>query len=194
MIRKTIQTAVLGLGLALASQPSSAVTLTFGGTDVDPYVEGGFTIDIARITAGNCDVGAPCMGLNNNESSTLSKVGGGAFTLNSFWFQFLGNHGTLTLTPFNGATAGTPVTLTEATYGTNDGGQLFSPAFVGITSLLFAVTDTGNVRNDDINVIGRDDAPGLTPLPSAILLFGSVLAGGAAFRWRKRQVKRAALA
>jgi hypothetical protein len=114
--------------------------------------------------------------------------------LNSFWFQFLGNHGTLTLTPFNGATAGTPVSLTEATFGSNDGGQLYSTAFIGITSLLFAVTDTGNVRIDDINVIGRDDAPALTPLPSAILLFGSVLAGGAAFRWRKRQVKRAALA
>jgi len=194
MIKKTIQTAVLGLGLALASQPSGAVTLTFGGPDVDPYVESGFTIDVARITNGNCDVGAPCMGLNNNESSTLSKVGGGAFTLSSFWFEFLGNHGTLTLTPFNGSTAGTPVSLTQAVFDSNDGGQLYSTAFTNITSLLFAVSDTGNVRIDNIIVIARDDAPGLTPLPSAIFLFGSVIAGGAAFRWRKRQVKRAALA
>jgi len=194
MIRKTIQTAVLGLGLALASQPSGAVTVAFGGPDVDPYVENGFTIDVARITNGNCDVGAPCMGLNNNESSTLSKVGGGTFTLNSFWFEFVGNLGTLTLTPFNGATAGTPVLLTEATFDSNDGGQTYATAFTGITSIVFAVIGTGNVRIDDINVLASSEAPAATPLPSAILLFGSVLAGGAAFGWRKRKVKRAALA
>jgi hypothetical protein len=190
MIRKSLRTALLALGLAVASQPSGAVTLTFGGPDVDPYVESGFTIDVARITTGNCDVGSPCMGLNNNESSTLSKVGGGTFTLNSFWFEFLGNIGTLTLTPFTGSTAGTPVSLTEATFGSNDGGQTFSTAFTNITSIVFAVIGTGNVRIDDINALASENAPGTAPLPSTLWLLGSVLAGGAGVSWRKRRQAR----
>jgi hypothetical protein len=193
LIWKFSQTALLAIGIALVSQPSGAVTLTFGGTDVDPYVEGGFTIDVARITNGNCDFGSgsPCMGLNNNETSTLTKVGGGTFTLSSFWFEFLGNHGTLTVTPSTGA----PLVLTEAVFDSNDGGQTVIPAFGLITSVVFAVSDTGNVRIDDINVVASVNAPPTaTPLPGAVWLLGTVLAGGAGFgRWRKRKATRAAL-
>src|SRR5262245_54981110 len=91
--------------LISVSSPSKAMTIGFDGPDVTPYVESGFTIDVARIVNGNCLV-APCMALNDNESSTLSQVGGGAFTLESFWFQLLGE-GTpnaLTVTSFSGAT------------------------------------------------------------------------------------------
>jgi hypothetical protein len=196
LFRKISQTALLAIGIALASQPSGAVTLTFGGTDVDPYIEGGFQIDIARITTGNCDFGgnnasSPCMGLNNNETSTLTKVGGGTFTLNSFWFEFLGNHGTLTVTPSTGG----PLVLTEAVLGSNDGGQVIPVAFGLVTSVVFAVDTTGNVRIDGIDAVGPPGGPPVaTPLPGAVWLFGTVLAGGAGFgRWRKRKAKRAAL-
>lgn len=199
MIRKISQTALLALGLAVVSQPSGAVTITFGTTagNFTPYVESGFSVDIARIQNGNCNSGGnnaspSCLGLNNNETSTLSKVGGGSFTLNSFWFEFLGNHGVLTVTPFTGVTAGTAVVLTEAVYGSNDQGQVYSTPFTNITSILFAVTDTGNVRIDDVNVVAKDNAPTVTPLPGAVWLLGSVLAGGAGFsRWRKRKAKNA---
>src|SRR4051812_25057916 len=99
-------TALVLAGLILAAQPSQAVTITFDALDVDPYLEDGFRFDVARIVNGNCDAasGRPCMALNDNETSTLTRVGGGVFTLDSFWFQLLGNgtDNALTVTSFVG--------------------------------------------------------------------------------------------
>src|SRR5262249_37077262 len=149
--------------------------LTFGAANVTPYVENGFTIDNARLTNGNCLAGA-CMGLNNTETSTLTKVGGGAFSVSSLWFQFLGTHGVLTLTP----STGSPVSLTQALFGNNDGGQKTALSFTNIPSLMFSVTALGNVRIDDIiAAVGAVGQTGVTPLPGAVWLLGTVLAGGA---------------
>jgi hypothetical protein len=193
LIRKISQTALLALGLVLASQPSMAVTISFEGPDVEPYVEGDFKIVDARIVDGNCASGN-CLALNSNETSRLSKVDGGTFTLTSFsfWFEFLGNHGILTVTPFVGSSAGSPLTLTEADFPHNHGQTSAPTGFTNITSILFDGGSVGNIRIDDINVTSNDNAPPPgTPLPGAVWLLGTVLAGGAGMnRWRKRRQAR----
>jgi hypothetical protein len=116
---------VIGLlGAVGASQPSMAVTIGFGtspGT-VTPYVESGFTVDIARIVNGNCLSGAR-LALNNNEAPILSKVGGGVFTLDSFWFQLVGNGNPnqLTVTSYSDSTLITTIHLAVPTYTHNTG-------------------------------------------------------------------------
>lgn len=202
MIRTISQTALLVIGIALASQPSSAVTLTFGATDVDPYVESSFRIDIARIVNGNCDAGGnnaskPCMALNDNDVSTLTKDGGGVFTLNSFGFELQGNGDVnqLRVRSYVDATLTSTVLFSIPTY-TKNVWYTYATAFADITSIIFDTNGGGNVRVDDINVLAKDNSPtpAATPLPGAVWLLGTILAGGAGFgRWRKRKAKRAAL-
>jgi hypothetical protein len=105
------------------------------------------------------------LALNDNETSILTQVGGGAFTLNSFWFEFLGSatNNTLLLTLSSGAM----LLFDAATYGTNDGGQTFSTLITDIISIALSTGAGGNVRIDDINV-----AP--IPLPGSL---GLLIAG-----------------
>ena len=62
----------------------------------------------------------------------------------------------------------------------------------------FGLAHNGQVQWSDVKAeftLLRDSAPVVTPLPAAVWLLGSVLAGGAGFgRWRKRKAKKAALA
>ena len=178
-----------------------AVTIGFGGPDVDPYIENGFSIDVARIDSGNCNV-APCMALNSNETSTLTQVGNGPFTLNSFWFQLLGAKTELTVTPYQGATALTPIIFdTVALGGTyiHNSAYTFSTAITNVTSIVFDNTNTengaGNIRIDDINVSAYVQSGGLgeTPLPGTLPLFASGLGMLGLLGWRRKRKASAAL-
>ena len=109
---------VVGLvGVACAAQPSLAVTLTIDGSGT-PYTESGFTIVPIRIVNGNCDgaSGNPCLALNSGEISQLSKVGGGAFNLDGFGFEFQGQPSVLTVTAYSGATLITTLVYGDPTY------------------------------------------------------------------------------
>jgi hypothetical protein len=141
------------ISAAGASQPALAVTITFGSSagNFSPYVEGNFTFDIARIVSDNKCSGAPCMGLNTNETSILTRVGGGLFTLDSFSFVLVGNPPELTIIGFLNATPTATYSFDTGSFSKNDE-HVFSTAITNITSLVFTDTGTGNVRVDSINV------------------------------------------
>lgn len=191
-LTNTLGGALLACSTAFVGTGVTAATLTFDGANTDPYFEDGFVVDPARIVNGNCDgaSGAPCLALNDNETSAVTADDGSAFSITSFWFQLLGRgtDNTLTVTSSSGGS----LSLDASTYGTNDGGQVFdltsladyATAWSDILSVTFASSDGGNVRIDDIGLEGGGGvAP--VPAPAAGLLLLSAL-GGIAFAKRRK--------
>lgn len=183
MYKKIAFAALFALASTVASAPSMATTIIdFEGANADPYLQDGFQVDPARIVNGNCAAGS-CLALNKNEVSTLTRVDGHHFTVSSFWFQLLGEKSGLTVTAFDGASLVGTLVLSEANFP-HTAGQVISHLFSNITSLVF--TDSaqkGNIRIDNIN----------TPIPAALPLFGTGLAG-LGFIARRRKAKTAAAA
>lgn len=203
VIKKIGLIALLLCGVTLAPGSSYASTITFpfnsapGGS---PYIESGFSFDVARIDNGNCDSpsGKSCLALNTNETSTLTKVGGGTFTLNSFGFELLGNPATLTITD----NLGDKLVFTQndshpcATPFCKNVWYTAFPFWAGITSVIFDDTGTGNIRIDDINVVANaaSPPPAVTPLPGAVSLFVSGLGTLGMLGWRRKRKKASAAA
>jgi hypothetical protein len=193
-ITNTLGGALLACSTAFVGTGVTAATLTFDGAKTDPYTEDGFVVDPARIVNGNCDSasGAPCLALNDNETSTVTANDGSAFSLTSFWFQLLGRgtDNTLTVTSSGGGS----LSLDAATYGRNDGGQVFdlttladyATAWSDILSVTFSKTGGGNVRIDDIGLEGGGGAIAPVPVPAAGLLMLGALGGLAMMRRRRR--------
>jgi hypothetical protein len=193
---------IAAIGFIAAGLPAHAVTttLTIDGSGT-PYVENGFQIDPIRIVNGNCDgvSGPSCSALNTNEYMTLSKVGGGAFTLDSFGFEFQGNPSILTVAAYVGAALQSTITFGDGdAYDDKNKWYVVFPAIANITSIVFTDSGKGNIRIDDIGLsyadtctgpnCGPNPGPGETPIPGAAFLMGSVLAGGAGFgAWRRRR-------
>lgn len=170
MMKSLCAAAVFGLALTAGALPGAAATISFDQANTTPYLEDGFQIDDARLTNGNCLAGS-CMGLNTNETSILTRTGGGAFTVSSIWFKLSGP-AALQVTSFNGLVQIESIILT-----TTDG-PVFSHLFSNITSLVFHDSSTGNVRVDDIVVSA-------VPIPATLPLFGAALAGLAVMRRRR---------
>ena len=189
-------------GVIGTSQPSMAVTITFGVSPApNPYVESGFQVDPLSIVSGNCDgvSGKPCLALNTNATSTLTQVGGGAFTLNSFGFEFEGQPSVLTVTAFtdSGATLVDTIVYggpSDPAHPDKNVWYVVSPAIANITSIVFDDTGTGNVRIDDIDVTAATTRGGndsSTPLPAALPLFGTGLGALGLLGWRRKRKQAA---
>ena len=174
--------------------PSRAVTIGFDAK-VDPYVEDGFQFDVAHIVNGNC-FDNPCMALNKTETSVLTRVGGGSFSLSSFWFEILGNPAILTVRSYGGVDLREEFNLSEAVYPHNNKGQVFSHLFDNVTSIVFLNAgagnlldgckkpkgkskpvdcSAGNLRIDEINV--STPTVSAVPLPAGLPLLVSGLFG-----------------
>ncbi|MCU4653551.1 VPLPA-CTERM sorting domain-containing protein [Roseibacterium sp. SDUM158016] len=188
--------AFLALTLAFGASQASALTLDF--SDESGGILGGGLFQLTTdhpsgnptVNSGNCAI-APCLEVtpNNNpnvtggEIVTLSRVGGGTFSVTEFWFQFLGRALDNTLRVTGGSSL---VDFVQTSYPHNNGGQTVSVAglFDNITSISFQNLNRGSVRIDDIEV---SIAP--VPVPAAGLLLLTAL-GGMAF-WRRRTVATA---
>lgn len=175
-----------GAVAALMATSASAAIVSFDGASPGiqtNYVESGFTFDPVRIVNGNCAT-APCLALNDNESTTVTAMT--PFTLTSFWFQLLGTGTPNTLT----VTAdGVAFMYAESAYPHNNGGQVIdlsgNAAFQNITSLMFSTFGGGNVRIDDLNLTP-------IPLPGALpLMLSAIGAAGLMARRRRRQSTQA---
>jgi hypothetical protein len=177
LMRKLLRMAGIG-AVILAAQclPSQAVTVGFGGADVDPYIENGFEFDVVNIVNGNC-ASSPCMKLSPHNTSTLTQVGGGLFSLSSFWFQLLGNPAALTVKSYSGATLIEQIVFTTTGYPSNNGGQTFSHLFEDVTKISFSNTGGGSVRTDDF-VLNLSPVSAV-PLPAGLplMISGLVMLG-----------------
>lgn len=181
-----LKTTLAGAALAVLGGAASAATVTFDGASAGNhtnYTEAGFVFDEIRINNGNCDSasGQPCGAENKNETSTMTRVGGGTFDMVSMWFQLLGKSTPMTLTTDHGS-----LSFGDA-WGHNDGGHvvelpLLSTIFTNITFL--TITDAplgkGNLRFDDLTM-----AVAPVPLPATGLLLLAGVGGIAALRRRR---------
>lgn len=180
--------AALALSAGVFATASVASTLDFTGAGAQgggAYVEDGLAFDDIRIVNGNCDAvsGRPCGALNDNETSILTKVGGGTFSLTSFWYQLLGKGHDESNTLFVTTDLGGLLTFAANLVGHNDDGHYVDvsalSAFQNITSLTFSTNGGGNVRIDDIEVAA-------VPLPAGGFLLIGGLGALAALRRRKQ--------
>ena len=170
---------------------AATITLDFtgisGGNNV--ALGGDFIADDLRIVSGNCAAasGAPCAAFNGNETTTITRSGGGSFTLTSFWYQLLGARAELEVS-FLDSMGGilSSIDFDGPTDGNNDGGHVVSGS---ITTPIFGIlfdnpgNNPGNVRVDDL-VLAFDDAPAPVPIPAAGLMLLTALGGAAAMRRR----------
>jgi hypothetical protein len=167
---------VAALFLASAGSAGAATMVDFGGGHGDPYEQQGFSFAPARIVNGNCLSGGGCLGLNDNETTTMSLSGGGLFSLSRFSFNLLGK-GTgnaLTVTGSNGVSLSYDVSaFAKNAYHS----LLFADEFANVSSVSFSTGGGGNVRIDDLSAGG---SPAPVPLPAAgWLLIGGLGAIGA---------------
>lgn len=191
-MKHVVKSGLLSAALVMAGAAASfAATVDFTGAGAQgggSYTEDGLVFDDIRIVNGNCDSasGRPCGALNDNETSTLTQVGGGTFTLSSFWYQLLGNGNPNTLTVMSDL--GGLLTFASDVVGHNDDGHTVDltglALFQNISSLTFSTTDGGNVRIDDLVLAGT--GPSEVPLPAGGLLLLGGLGALAAFRPRKQ--------
>ena len=133
------------------------------------------------VVNGNCASGS-CLNLRpagGGETVTLTRSGGGTFSVTQFWFQLLGTalDNTLRITSSSGATTDYPA----STWGFNDGGQtvMLGSGFEDIVSMTFTNLNRGSIRIDDIEV-EYEMTP--VPLPAAGWLLLVALGGLAAIR------------
>jgi hypothetical protein len=192
---RNLLSALMFSSAVFVSCGASAATLDF--TDAQPqgggfYSEEGLSFDDIRIVNGNCDAfsGKGCGAFNDNETSVLTKVGGGEFTLTSFWYQLLGRgsgggrnfvSNTFTVT----SNFGGVLNFVADVVGHNDGGHVVDltllALFQNVTSLTFSTNGGGNVRLDDLAIA----EPSPVPLPAAGLMLLAGLGGLASLRRRK---------
>ena len=188
MIRFT--SGLAALMLVVLASGAQAATLDFTGAGPQGggfYTEDGLQFDDVRIVNGNCDAlsGKSCGALNDNETSVLTAVGGGTFSLTSFWFQLLGRGTDNTLFVITDLLA-TAYEFPRSIFGNNDGGQYVDltllTGFAGATSVTFYTEDGGNVRIDDLAIAA------VVPVPAAGFLLVGALGGLAALRRRRKLV------
>ena len=150
---------------SISAAASTIINFDSASPGSSSHEEAGFRFDPVRIVNGNCSPtsGAPCLALNPNEQTTLTRIEGGVFTLESFQFDLLGNGAELSVTPDNGS----PIQIfDENTQGFGRDGVVVSVAalLTNVTSITFSNTGTGNIRIDDVSVSA-------VPLPAAAWLF-----------------------
>ena len=192
------------------STPATFVTLTGGSTAINDWVVGGSSIDYIggywQPQQGERSLDLNGLGVGSISQQLTGLTVGNIYKVS---FYMAGN-------PDNDhqpnpkdmdvtASAGSSSFSFDVTGKslTNMGWELKEFSFTALTSsTTLAFTSTTNNEGcpcfgpalDNVAILDAGHDPNFTPLPAAVWLLGSVLAGGAGFgRWRKRKAKNAAL-
>ena len=182
---------VFAAGIAVSGvSGAQAATVAFdvgvATTTPKTWTEAGFLFTLVRIVDGNCVTNSTkCLAFNDKDSTTMTLVGGGTFSLTSIWFQLLGKGSVTTLTV---ASPSASKSFKTADFAHNTGFTAnFGTFFTDVTSILFSSTaqkGSGNLRIDDIVATATPMAP--VPLPAAAGLLVMAL-GGMGFVGRRRK-------
>jgi hypothetical protein len=179
---KAITVAFFVLGASALATTAATVNATVdfnGGTTTGgatkTYTEDGFQFYSARIVGGPCQfAGADkCAALNPNETTVLTKVGGGSFDFTSVWFYLNGkvSDGLNGLRIFDTNNTSHIFDFTQPTYSHNTG-YTAALDFAGVTSITFASSgDKGNARFDT----GKLGFTSTVPVPAAGVMLVSGL-------------------
>lgn len=163
--------AVAGV-LALGGGAASAVTIDFGTQpgNFEPYVEDGFSFDLANLTNGQCPGEPSCLLQNNgaNMMVTMTSTSGLPFNLEGFSYHFIGD------TQQQGSTLTVSDTITrvftQEEFGNDPFTITFDDEFLGVDLIKFTFAGNGTGRLDDINAT-------VIPLPASALMLMSAIAG-----------------
>lgn len=181
-----------------AAPVSAATVIDFGsgtgGTGGTPYVENNFTFQPNTIVNGPCDLGKPCLALNNNETSVMTFAGG-SFDLLGLSFSLLGEGtGQVKGNIFTVTQTGTlnSISFSVADFLKNVWHTVtFGSQFLNVTSITYSTSLGGNVRIDNIlaSCLGCPNeiipVPEV-PIPAALpLLLGGL--GGLALLGRRQR-------
>ena len=190
-MKSVLLSAAVVLGLAASANAttlSADFTGVSGGTNVP--IGGDFVADDLRIVGGNCAT-APCAALNGpTDVTTIFRSSGLGFMVDSFWYQFLGNDNTLTVSIATSAADlmnnifSTFAVFEESVVGSNNGGQTTAGPVGEIFAIRFDDTSSrpGNIRIDDL-MLTVETAPIPLPAGGALLVTGL---GGLAFARRRK--------
>ncbi|WP_168201293.1 VPLPA-CTERM sorting domain-containing protein [Qingshengfaniella alkalisoli] len=189
-VLKRITGFVLGGLCLIGASTASAAVIGFddlSGTGV--YETGDFVFSNAKGTNGNCPGGVgPCLHYSNPQSTTLERIDGGTFSLESLAFRFQGNGTGNLLTVFdtNNITNKFDFGPLNGYVKNTDYQVAFGSSFANVLSITIATFAGGNVRIDDLGL--RDDVGTTTPVPvpaAGIVLLTGLGALGMVRRRRK---------
>lgn len=197
---KLLRKAALAVLLAVPGVSASAAVIDFTAASLGThtgYVEDGFAFDKVRVVSASCASKAKqnCGAENAFRDTTMTRVGGGNFNLNSLWFSIVSPASPLKLVSDKGSvTFGIGDILGSLSiemakgYVTDlsENSAFKNISFLKIVDLSLGETGTGhfkgNLRFDDLDV--TEVAP--VPLPAAGVLMLAGLGGFAMVRRRKQ--------
>lgn len=185
--------------LAVAASGVSAGTIDFDGASLGThtnYTEDGFVFDKVRVVRAYCEAKAskPCGAENAFRDSTLTRVNGGTFDVNSLWFSLLTLTTPLTLVTDRGTEVFSIGSLIDGVVVQQNKGynldlssfDIFkNVSFLKIVDISLGQTGTGHGKGD-FRFDNIDVAP--IPLPAAGVL---LLAGVGALGVMRRRKQRA---
>lgn len=196
-LRSAALAAALTLLTGLAFEPAKAAVIDFGGLPggngavfTGPYVEDGYSVSaIGGTVFGGQVFGNPVPslvvgpffggGVNGDIKVTF---GGSAFTLTSFDLFGFGGTGSYLVA---GTLGGNAVFSSSNSFG--PGFWLTVAGLSGSIDELIIRMTSPSVSNGSINLDNIVVNPASVPLPAALPLFATILAGGGLIAWRRKR-------
>jgi hypothetical protein len=195
-LKNILNSALVCAALAVTPMVASAVTISFDGANngtSTPLVRGEYQFDVARIVSGPCGANKPCLAFNKHETTTMTRLDGGKFTLRSIWFYLNGKASKqdgLNDLVVTSAGPAASIRLGQPNFGEYDHNKgytvLFRDLFEDVTSITFSsYLGQGNARVDDIVV---DASIPAVPLPAGAGLLAAALASFGLLRRKSKIV------
>lgn len=195
-----VKNLVAAVIMTASTQMATAATIDFTGASLGThtnYIEEGFQFDKLRIVSAYCANKAvgPCAAENAFKETTMTRINGGTFNVNSMWFSVIQQNAPLTLVTDHGtATFGIGTFLKDVAIEMNKGYNLDltsldifkNISFLSIVDIALAENNAGHAKGD-FRFDNIDVAP--LPLPATGILLLAGMGAFAAVRRRKQHTE-----